>query len=89
MAKILKAAFPNNCIGCELCVFETQRQLNKLGLEGSLIRVLKKLDHTENSLEYQLAIDPKINDLDIEKIKNICPKAVFAIEEQDEHELIS
>jgi NAD-dependent dihydropyrimidine dehydrogenase PreA subunit len=39
MSKTLKAVRPEKCNGCELCVLESQRQLEKVGLEESLIRV--------------------------------------------------
>lgn len=55
MAKKLRITFPQKCIGCELCVMEIQRQLGRVGLEGSLIRVFKNpsmetiaFDYTED-----------------------------------------
>lgn len=88
MSKILKVTFPENCIGCELCVFEAQKQLNKVGLNGSFVRVFKtKVDH---GLEFHVEIDPQVNELDIKKIAKSCPKSVFTIEERsDEDGLIS
>ena len=105
MAKILKVKFPQKCIGCELCVAEIQRQLGVIGLEGSLIRVLKKSNAVDNenfifstdpnyqeeeSLTYILEVDPNINNYSIEDVKNICPTGVFTIEEgSPEDDLLS
>lgn len=76
---ILKAKFPERCIGCEMCVFEAQRQLGKVGLENSPIRIM----HREGE-SFSVHIDPEANELDIEKIKSICPTLVFTIEEANE-----
>lgn len=73
----LKISFPEKCIGCELCVAETQRQLNKVGLEGALIRILK-----ENAFSVQ--IDANVNKLNLQKVMGICPTGVFTIEEKEE-----
>jgi NAD-dependent dihydropyrimidine dehydrogenase PreA subunit len=81
--KTLKVKFQSNCIGCDLCIFEAQRQLKKVGLEGSLIRVLKSKPEEAKKLEFYVELDPRINKLDIEKIANICPKAVFEISEEE------
>lgn len=64
MAKVLKISFPEKCIGCELCVLEAQRQLGKLGLEGSLIRVFRNtsvetLTSNTSSGIVPLGSDPK------------------------------
>lgn len=80
MAKILKVAFPEKCIKCELCIMEAQKQLGKVGLEGSLIRVLRKTD--SDRMSFSITLDQRINDLDIQKIKDICPTGVFSIEEE-------
>ena len=87
MAKVLKVAFPNRCIGCEMCVLEVQHQFKKVGLEGSLIRIFR----TENDgkIEFKVDLDPQINTLDIAKIAEICPTAVFSIEEGETNELVS
>jgi NAD-dependent dihydropyrimidine dehydrogenase PreA subunit len=77
----IKAIFPQKCIGCELCVMEVQRQLGRVGLDGSLIRVLKHLNEETNSIEYAINIDPQVNNLDINKIRDICPTGVFVVEE--------
>ncbi|OGC45902.1 hypothetical protein A2V49_02515 [candidate division WWE3 bacterium RBG_19FT_COMBO_34_6] len=79
MTKNLKISFPQKCIGCELCVLEVQRQLKKVGLEGSFIRVFKKKKDNSDFLEYILEVDPRINSLDLEKIKSSCPTEVFEI----------
>ncbi|OGC49241.1 hypothetical protein A3F07_00105 [candidate division WWE3 bacterium RIFCSPHIGHO2_12_FULL_38_15] len=63
-----------------------QRQINKIGFEGSVIRVLKKPRmNTDGAdgLEYSIVLDPQINKFDIKKIKEICPTQVFTIEDQE------
>lgn len=91
--KTLKIALPQNCIGCEMCVMETQRQLKKVGLDGALIRVLRANQNESNKVTsladdqkviYQIDLDPQVSNLDISKIKNICPTEVFSIEETDD-----
>lgn len=82
MSKILKIVKPEKCNGCELCAFEAQRQLEKVGLEQSLIRILTKKDGKEEYPGFSPDIDPRINSIDIEKISQICPKLVFEIEEE-------
>lgn len=90
MAKVLKVTFPEKCIRCELCVIEAQRQLQKFGLDGALIRVQKNAQVEDSQkMEFKVYLDPQINKLDIEKIKNICPTGVFTIEESEEHGLLS
>lgn len=90
MPKILIASFPEKCTGCELCIMEAQRQLNKAGLEGSLIRVFRKREKGPKIMEFLITSDPQINVLDVEKIRDICPNGVFEVEEKDaENELIS
>ena len=88
MAKILKISFPQKCIGCELCVMEVQRQLEKVGLDGSLIRIFRNKKEKSDFLEYSINIDPKINTVDIESIANICPTEVFEIIEEEQNGLI-
>jgi ferredoxin len=93
MAKKLKITFPQKCIGCELCIMETQRQLNKAGLEGSLIRVFRNKEERIllGDVSYTIDVNPEINNLKIEKIRNICPTGVFTIEEsgdEDEEDLL-
>jgi len=86
MPKILKATQPENCNGCELCLLEAQRQLKKIGLEESLIRVFRNKAANSQMIENCLEIDPRINMLHIEKISEICPKGVFEVlEEKDEN----
>lgn len=80
---MLKVKFQSNCIGCDLCIFEAQRQFKKVGLEGSLIRVLKRKPQDAKKIEFQIELDPRINKLDVEKIAKICPKAVFEITEEE------
>lgn len=83
MSKVLKVFKPEKCNGCELCVLETQRQLEKVGLEGALIRVFRNKKSASEYPQYSLDIDPRINSLNIEKIKTICPQEVFEIEEEN------
>lgn len=83
MGKILKATFKKNCIGCELCVFEVQRQLGKVGLEGSPIRVFREKGEKEK-IVYTIDIDPSVSKLNVERIESVCPTMVFTIEEESE-----
>jgi hypothetical protein len=83
MPKTLKASRVDKCNGCELCVLEAQRQLGRVGLEGSLIRVFKNTNPDNGSLQHNLEIDPRMNSLGIDKIKNLCPKQVFDIVEEE------
>lgn len=83
MSKILKIAFSNKCTGCELCLMEVQRQLGKVGLNGSPIRIFR---NSENGLSFEIDMDPVINKLDVKKISEICPEAVFVVEELGEKE---
>ena len=81
MAKVLKIAFPKKCIGCELCVMEVQRQLGKVGLEGSLIRIFRDIKNF-SGIAFSVDLDPTVTKLEIEKIAGICPVTVFTVEEQ-------
>lgn len=82
MHKILKVMLPQKCIGCELCVFEAQRQLGKMGPEGAFIRIFR------DTASFSIVLDPQVNTLDIEKIKEICPVGVFEILESETYELL-
>jgi NAD-dependent dihydropyrimidine dehydrogenase PreA subunit len=82
MAKVLKATFKENCIGCELCVYEVQRQLGKVGLEGSPVRIFR--ERHGGKFSYAIDIDHKVNKLDVEKIVRVCPTMVFSIEDTEE-----
>lgn len=84
--RVLKAEFSNRCNGCELCVFQAQRQLKKIGIEGSHIRILRSKN--QDVMNFSVDLDPRVNELDIEKIKAICPTLVFTIVEQEEYELL-
>jgi ferredoxin len=84
MKKHLKVQNPQKCIGCELCVFEAQRQLRKVGLNDSLLRILRR-----SATEFGIVADPKIEALDIEKICKICPRQVFELSEESQNELDS
>ena len=79
MSKTIKPTQKDRCIGCELCVFESQRQLKKIGLEESLIRIFRKKSADKQDVEYDLEIDPRINVLDIQRIVSICPREVLEI----------
>jgi len=81
MHKILKVILPQKCIGCELCVFEAQRQLEKVGLEGAFIRIFR------DGSGFSIVLDPQVNTLDIEKIQEICPNGVFEVLESESYEL--
>ena len=83
--KVLRATFPKKCNGCELCVLEAQRQLGKVGIEEAFIRVFK----SESGIEFNISFDPQVNNLDIQKIKRICPTQVFEvldIEDEPQHQ---
>lgn len=88
MAKVLKVTFLQKCIGCELCIFEIQRQLNKVGLEGSPIRIFKSADPNDllGEIVFKVELDPVINEYDIKKLVEICPTQVFTIQEIDSKE---
>ena len=88
MAKSLKVTFPKKCNGCELCVYEVQRQLKKVGLDGSPIRIFrnKESDSIFGNITFEINIDNSVNSLDIKKISKICPTKVYTIEEVEEEE---
>lgn len=65
---------------------ECQRQLNKVGLEQSLIRVLKTKKTDSEYPSFNIDMDPRVNKLDTLKIKKICPTDVFEISEEDINE---
>ena len=69
-------------------MLEIQRQLNKVGLEGSLIRIFKNRDEETEFLKFSIDLDPRIHSFDIEKIRSICPTLVFEILEEEGHGLI-
>jgi len=77
----------DKCTGCELCVLEAQRQLKKVGLEGALIRIFRKQERKTEYLKYGIDIDPRIEQLNLEKIKNICPRAVYKIIQENESKI--
>ncbi len=88
MAKILKISFPNKCNGCELCVLAIQRQFNRTGLDGSLIRIFRKKE--EDGITYAIEMDPSINNYDVASIVKSCPTGVFEItEELNEEQLLN
>jgi len=79
MSKTIKATKIDRCTGCELCVFEAQRQLKKVGLEESLIRVFRKKPEDNKKVSFELEIDPRVDVLNTEKIVSICPRRVLEI----------
>ncbi len=88
-AKKLTVQFPEKCIGCELCVMEVQRQLNRVGLDDSLIRIFKKFDEAKKESRYEILLDPRVQETDIEMIAKICPTLVFSVDDcEEQHELI-
>lgn len=84
--KVLKATFPKNCIGCELCVREAQAQMKKVGLEGSPVRIFRGRSG-KGKTTFSIDIDPSTKDLDIKSIEKICPTLVFTIEDEEENGL--
>jgi hypothetical protein len=83
MPKTLKPTYQKNCTGCELCVIEVQQQLKKVGLEGAILRIFR--NEEKGGVAFSVVIDPQIDKLNLERIKNICPKKVFNIVDK-EHE---
>jgi hypothetical protein len=84
MAQTLKIALPSACNGCELCVLAAQQQLEKVGLDGALIRVFR-----EDPTTFKVVLDPQVSKLDVSAIQKICPKKVFALEEKTEDALFN
>lgn len=76
----LKVVQENKCIGCEMCVMECQRQLKRVGLAGSYIRILRNLIEGDR---FEVSIDPKITQLKIRTIVSVCPRGVFEETEED------
>jgi hypothetical protein len=85
--KYLKATFENRCNGCEMCVFEAQRQLGQIGLTNSPIRILR--DATNSNLYFHVEIDDSLDNLKVEEVLKICPTGVFEILEIEDESLIS
>jgi hypothetical protein len=86
--KILKATFENRCNGCELCILEAQRQLGKVGLSDSPIRILR--DSSSSNLYFHVVIDEELlGKINLEEISKICPTGVFEIIEEEDDNLIS
>ena len=65
-------------------MLEAQRQLQKVGFEGSLIRILR--GKNDKGVSFSVELDPRINKLDIQKIRAICPTGVFTISEENSDE---
>lgn len=87
MPKTLKATQPDKCNGCELCSLEAQRQLKKVGLEESLIRIFRKKGEDPQTIDNSVEIDPRINMLNIDKVSEICPKSVLEIVDEEENQV--
>jgi ferredoxin len=85
MPKTLKATQPDKCNGCELCSLEAQRQLKKIGLEESLIRIFRKKGENPQTIDNSVEIDPRVNMLNIDRVCEICPKNVFEVIETREN----
>jgi Fe-S-cluster-containing dehydrogenase component len=83
MAGIIKVRTDRKCIGCELCVMEVQRQLQKIGLEGSPIRIFRNSTPTSTEIEFTVELDPNTSGLDLQKVVRICPTSVFEITKED------
>ncbi|NBO17479.1 MAG: hypothetical protein EBV07_01130 [Proteobacteria bacterium] len=83
--KILKATFENRCNGCELCVLEVQRQLERVGLTDSPIRILR--DSSKSTVYFHVEIDPSVNNLNIKEVIKVCPTSVFEIIEEEDEDL--
>lgn len=54
---------------------EVQRQLNKIGLNGSPIRVFR------NGTKFTVKVDITDSNIDLSKIREVCPTQVFTIQE--------
>ncbi len=78
MKKILKVTHGEKCIGCELCVFATLRLCGKAGLGDSPIKILSSEEG------FKIHLEDSVNQLDIDKISAVCPKACFSVEEVSE-----
>jgi NAD-dependent dihydropyrimidine dehydrogenase PreA subunit len=85
--KILKASFENRCNGCELCIHEAQRQLGKIGLSDSPLRILR--DATTSNLYFHVVLDEDLLEkINLEEIVKICPTGVFEVLEEEYDNLI-
>lgn len=78
----LKVVQGKKCIGCELCVMECQRQLNRAGLSGSYIRIMRSIKEGD---KFEVSIDPKITELELAKIMEVCPHG--ALEESKDNQV--
>lgn len=85
--KILKATFENRCNGCEMCVFEIQRQMGKVGLTNCPIRILR--DASSSNIYFHVEIDESVSKFNIEEVVKVCPVAVFEIVEVSDESLIN
>ena len=86
--KILKATFENRCNGCELCLLEAQRQVGKIGLSDSPIRILR--DSSSSNLYFHVVIDEELLEkINLDEIVKICPTGEFEIIEEENDNFIS
>jgi len=80
MSKKLKVINQGKCVGCEMCVLESQQQLKTAGLEGSYIRILRDLN---DGTKFVVNVDPRVEELNIKRVVKSCPKEVFLEVEED------
>jgi ferredoxin-like protein FixX len=59
---------------------ECQRQLKRVGLAGSYIRILRSLEEGD---KFEVSVDPKITQLKIRAIVSACPRGVFEETKED------
>lgn len=62
---------------------ECQRQLKRVGLTGSYIRIMRDIKEGD---EFKVSLDPKIEELKANKLVEACPRDVFVETEDDEVE---
>lgn len=66
---------------------EAQRQLKKVGLTDTPIRILR--DNTSSNLYFFVEIDETlIKKIDIDEIYKVCPTGVFELVEDYDNELL-
>lgn len=75
--KILKVNPDAKCIGCELCIFASLRLCGKAGINDSPIKIFSSGDG------FSIHLEESVNELDVKKIGDVCPKFCFLVEEVD------
>lgn len=75
--KILKVNPEAKCIGCELCIFASLRLCGKAGLSDSPIKIFSSGEG------FNIHLEESVNELDVKKISEVCPKSCFLVEEVD------